>query len=38
MENQPPPATGVPVLLAFTIFMGLMLSHMIGMILGFKNG
>jgi modulator of FtsH protease len=28
----------VPVLLAFTFFMGLMLSRMIGMILGFKNG
>ena len=31
-------AAGVPVLLAFTFFMGLMLSRMIGMILGFKNG
>lgn len=31
-------AAGVPVLLAFTFFMGLMLSRMIGMILGFSNG
>ena len=29
---------GVPVLLAFTFFMGLMLSRMIAMVLGFKNG
>ena len=29
---------GVPVLLAFTFFMGLMLSRMIGSVLGFKNG
>ena len=29
---------GVPVLLAFTFFMGLMLSRLIGMILGFSNG
>jgi modulator of FtsH protease len=29
---------GVPVLLGFTFFMGLMLSRMIGMVLGFKNG
>jgi modulator of FtsH protease len=28
----------VPVLLAFTFFMGLMLSRMIAMVLGFKNG
>jgi FtsH-binding integral membrane protein len=28
----------VPVLLAFTFFMGLMLSRLIGMVLGFKNG
>ena len=28
----------MPVLLAFTFFMGLMLSRMIGMVLGFKNG
>ena len=31
-------AAGVPVLLAFTFFMGLMLSRMIGMVLGFSNG
>ncbi|QXZ10585.1 Bax inhibitor-1/YccA family protein [Comamonas sp. Y33R10-2] len=31
-------AAGVPVLLGFTFFMGLMLSRMIGMILGFSNG
>ena len=29
---------GVPVLLAFTFFMGIMLSRMIAMVLGFKNG
>jgi modulator of FtsH protease len=29
---------GVPVLLAFTFFMGVMLSRMIAMVLGFKNG
>lgn len=28
----------MPVLLAFTFFMGLMLSRMISMVLGFKNG
>lgn len=31
-------AAGVGVLLAFTFFMGLMLSRMIAMVLGFKNG
>lgn len=31
-------AAGVPVLLAFTFFMGLMLSRMLAMVLGFKNG
>ena len=31
-------AAGVPVLLGFTFFMGLMLSRLIGMVLGFKNG
>ena len=30
--------TGVYVLLGFTFFMGLMLSRMIAMVLGFKNG
>lgn len=29
---------GVAVLLAFTFFMGLMLSRLVGMVLGFKNG
>jgi modulator of FtsH protease len=31
-------AAGVPVLLAFTFFMGLMLSRLIGMVLGLGNG
>lgn len=31
-------AAGVPILLAFTFFMGVMLSRMLGMVLGFKNG
>ena len=31
-------ATGVPVLLAFTFFMGLMLSRLIGVVLGMGNG
>ena len=31
-------AAGVPILLAFTFFMGLMLSRMLAMVLGFKNG
>ncbi len=31
-------AAGVPVLLAFTFFMGLMLSRLIAMVLGFRNG
>jgi modulator of FtsH protease len=31
-------AAGVPVLLAFTFFMGLMLSRLIGAVLGFSNG
>jgi modulator of FtsH protease len=31
-------AAGVPVLLAFTFFMGVMLSRMIGVVLGFSNG
>lgn len=38
IEKTKHSAAGVPVLLAFTFFMGLMLSRMIGMILGFKNG
>jgi modulator of FtsH protease len=31
-------AAGVPVLLAFTFFMGLMLSRLLGIVLGFANG
>ena len=38
IEKTKQSAAGVPVLLAFTFFMGLMLSRMIGMVLGFKNG
>ncbi len=38
IEKTKHSAAGVPVLLAFTFFMGLMLSRMIAMVLGFKNG
>ena len=38
IEKTKRSAAGVPVLLGFTFFMGLMLSRMIGMVLGFKNG
>ena len=38
IENTKNSAAGVPVLLAFTFFMGLMLSRLIAMVLGFKNG
>jgi modulator of FtsH protease len=38
IEKTKDSAAGVPVLLAFTFFMGLMLSRMIAMVLGFKNG
>jgi modulator of FtsH protease len=38
IEKTKNSAAGVPVLLAFTFFMGLMLSRLIGQILGFKNG
>ena len=38
IEKTKRSAAGVPVLLAFTFFMGLMLSRIIGMVLGFKNG
>ncbi len=38
IEKTKNSATGVPVLLGFTFFMGLMLSRMIAMVLGFKNG
>jgi len=38
IEKTKNSAAGVPVLLAFTFFMGLMLSRMIAMVLGFRNG
>ncbi|RUP29730.1 MAG: BAX inhibitor (BI)-1/YccA family protein [Curvibacter sp.] len=38
IEKTKHSATGVPVLLGFTFFMGLMLSRLIAMVLGFKNG
>src|SRR5438045_3463063 len=38
IEKTKNSAAGVPVLLAFTFFMGLMLSRLIAMMLGFKNG
>jgi len=38
IEKTKNSASGVPVLLAFTFFMGLMLSRLISMVLGFKNG
>jgi len=38
IEKTKNSATGVPVLLGFTFFMGLMLSRMIEMTLGFRNG
>ena len=38
IEKTKNSAMGVPVLLGFTFFMGLMLSRMIAMVLGFKNG
>ena len=38
IEKTKNSASGVPVLLAFTFFMGLMLSRMLAMVLGFKNG
>ncbi len=38
IEKTKNSAAGVPVLLGFTFFMGLMLSRMIAVILGFKNG
>jgi len=38
IEKTKNSAAGVAVLLAFTFFMGLMLSRLIGMVLGFKNG
>jgi modulator of FtsH protease len=38
IEKTKNSAAGVPVLLAFTFFMGLMLSRMIAMVLGMSNG
>jgi len=38
IEKTKNSSAGVPVLLAFTFFMGLMLSRLIGMVLGFSNG
>lgn len=38
IEKTKNTAAGVPVLLAFTFFMGLMLSRLLAMVLGFKNG
>jgi len=38
IEKTKNSAAGVPVLLGFTFFMGLMLSRLIGMVLGFSNG
>src|SRR5690606_28874546 len=38
IEKTKHSATGVAVLLAFTFFMGLMLSRILGMVLGLKNG
>jgi modulator of FtsH protease len=38
IEKTKTSAAGVPVLLAFTFFMGLMLSRLIGVVLGFSNG
>jgi len=38
IEKTKNSAAGVPVLLAFTFFMGLMLARLIGSVLGLKNG
>lgn len=38
IEKTKNTAAGVPVLLGFTFFMGLMLSRLLGMVLGFNNG
>ncbi len=38
IERTKNSAAGVPVLLGFTFFMGLMLSRLVGYVLGFKNG
>ena len=38
IEKTKNSAAGVPILLAFTFFMGVMLSRMVGMVLGLSNG
>ena len=38
IEKTKNSAAGIPVLLGFTFFMGLMLSRLIAMVLGFRNG
>jgi modulator of FtsH protease len=38
IEKTKNSAAGVPILLGFTFFMGLMLSRMVGMVLGLANG
>lgn len=38
IEKTKNSATGVPILLGFTFFMGLMISSLIAAVLGFKNG
>ena len=38
IEKTKKSASGVPILLAFTFFMGLMLSRLIGSVLGLNNG
>jgi modulator of FtsH protease len=38
IERTKNSAAGVPMLLAFTFFMGLMLSRLVGMVLGLSNG
>lgn len=38
IEKNKNSAAGVPLLLAFTFFMGLMLSRLVGVVLGMKNG
>jgi modulator of FtsH protease len=38
IEKTKNSAAGVPILLAFTFFMGLMLSRLVGMVLGMGNG
>ncbi|MDP1650593.1 MAG: Bax inhibitor-1/YccA family protein [Rubrivivax sp.] len=38
IEKTKNTAAGVPVLLAFTFFMGLMLARLLGIVLGMKNG